>query len=105
MNATQRKKIVRKANLCLRFYRNDGWNRSEVANLLDSKRIEAVIPRYYNLDQDDEALKAKKGFLMQARFNSEEYLNCDYYAVYSRSETFNKKLLDEQCKIDSTGLV
>lgn len=75
------------ANLCLRFYRSDGWTREEVRQLLrEDKRLARVFPRYF--DDRDEA--GRGSFELDDGLPHDE---CDYFAVYKVSNPFSKEAL------------
>lgn len=80
-------KRISRANLCLRFYRSDGWTREEVRQLLkDDQRLARVFPRYF-----DERDKAGRGsFELDDGLPHDE---CDYFAVYGVIEPFSKEAL------------
>jgi len=83
--------IIREASLVYRFYTDDGWTREDVANLLHSKDITKVIPRYQNL-LDDEMIELDNGLVLN---NNHSYSDAWYFAVYNSYEEFDLKLLAE----------
>jgi hypothetical protein len=68
-------KRITQANLCLRFYRADGWTREEVRQLLrEDKRLARVLPRYFDArDVKGNSLELDDGL---------PHDDCAYYAVY-----------------------
>ena len=81
-----RRRIVQ-ANLCLRFYRRNGWTREDVRKMLrDDKRLARVMPRYF-----DERDKAGQGsFELDDGLPHDE---CEYFAVYGACEPFDRNEL------------
>jgi hypothetical protein len=76
------------ANLCLRFYRSEGWTREAVRRLLsDDKRLARVLPRYF-----DERDKVAKGITLDDGLPHDE---CVYFAVYGACEPFSAAALAE----------
>lgn len=70
------------ANLCLRFLPCDGWTRESVRLLLrEDKRLERVLPRYY--DERDRAGRGKME--LNDGFPHED---CDYFVVYDKDQPF-----------------
>lgn len=75
------------ANLCLRFYRNSGWIRESVRQLLkQDARLARVVPRYFDRQRDPRT----PGFELDDGLPHDE---CDYFAVYGSCEPFDAKLL------------
>jgi hypothetical protein len=74
-------------NLCLRFYRSDGWTREAVRQLLDTdQRLARVLPRFpdardkmtYGSDELDDQLP---------------HDDCEYFAVYDLWHPFSSSAL------------
>lgn len=73
--------------IVLRFYRSAGWTREEVRQLLkEDKRLERVIPRYF--DQRD---KVPANYELKDGLPHDE---CEYFAVYDVSDPFPEEALD-----------
>lgn len=82
------------ANLCLRFYRQDGWTREAVRLLLrEDKQLSRVIPRYY--DDRDRELMSRTGQQPFRLDDDEPHDDCDYFAVYDVLHPFSKESLAE----------
>jgi hypothetical protein len=74
-------------NLCLRFYRSDGWTREAVRQLLDGdQRLSLVLPRYreardkihHGVNELDDGLPHDE---------------CEYFAVYAPYSSFSESAL------------
>lgn len=78
---------INEASLCLRFYRDSGWTREAVRELLaEDKRLARVMPRYF-----DERDKVGRGsFELHDNLPHDE---CDYFAVYGACDPFSKDAL------------
>ena len=77
-------------SLCLRFYRSAGWTREAVRQLLkDDRRLERVIPRYYDRQRDRAVLNPYK------LDDGLPHDDCDYFAVYGLCEPFSAEALAE----------
>ncbi|MEZ9709440.1 hypothetical protein AB4254_12235 [Vibrio breoganii] len=81
-------KIIRKSNLTYRFYTHDGWTRQDVADLLRSKNINVVIPRYYEMDRDEWISTSMVRFSLPETFANRDFSDCDYFAVHALHEEF-----------------
>lgn len=85
---------ILKANLCYRFSPCDGWTRKMVSDLHEFPDFSKVIPRYYDLEMDQNILNnLEKGYIMPEELNDGEYQNCDYFAVYNTSMKIDKTKL------------
>ena len=77
------------ASLCLRFYRQDGWTREAVRQLLrEDQRLARVMPRYFD----------KRDSAGQGSFELDDGLphdECAYFAVYGVADPFCPKALAE----------
>jgi len=86
---------IYEASLCLRFYRSDGWTRSDVLNLLVNPIQEVdvsiyfVCPRWFVNSEKDTMYS---GFLYRDYC---EHNDCDYYAVYHPSISFDEEKLKQ----------
>jgi hypothetical protein len=71
-------------NLCLRFYRSDGWTREAVRQLLDTdQRLARVLPRYrYYVHYGSNELD-----------DGEAHDDCEYFAVYDSCRPFSSSAL------------
>jgi hypothetical protein len=85
----KRKKVIL-ANTTYRFYTHEGWTRKDVAEYIASKNIFFVIPRWFDNEMDNTIPVSAK--ILE---NTEEYSNCDYFAIYH---------LGEEAKINETKL-
>jgi len=89
-------KIV-EASLCYRFYRHAGWTRSLVASLLQTDNLETLPIHYVNarwFDHElDSKLKWERGWI---NYTEDEYLGCDYYAVYNQSCKWSDKFKEHE---------
>ncbi|MBM25340.1 MAG: hypothetical protein CL760_06555 [Chloroflexi bacterium] len=92
-------KRVLKANLALRFQVLDGWTRKEVADLLETKNIRAVLPSYFDMEKQNKIIEKKEGFLMPESCNDNDFSDCEYFLVLSKDDPFNQKALEENASI------
>lgn len=75
------------ANLCHRFYLDDGWSREQVAEMLESGDITMVLPRWEDWKKDQ---------VLQTKMSAPADFNCadaDYFAVYNTREQFCEEKL------------
>jgi hypothetical protein len=76
-------------NLCLRFYRSDGWTREAVRQLLDGdQRLARVMPRYRYYDARD-----KMTYGSNELDDGEAHDDCEYFAVYASYNSFSESAL------------
>ncbi len=91
-------RIVR-ASLVHRFHVSDGWTRSEVSRLTNAGSVSYVVPRYYEMEKDDELLKRgdffSAPFKVSHLYDDCEFLDCDYYAVYSQEVQLIERLINQ----------
>lgn len=86
---------IREASLCLRFYTDDGWTRNDVIKLLApfpkalGVAAHFVCPRWFSNSEKDQKYS---GYLYKT---SEQHLDCDYYAVYHPSISFDEEKLKQ----------
>jgi hypothetical protein len=74
-------------NLCLRFYRSDGWTREAVRQLLDGdQRLACVLPRYR-----DARDKIHHG--SNELDDGLPHDDCEYFAVYASYNSFSESAL------------
>jgi hypothetical protein len=79
-------KRITQANLCLRFYRGDGWTREDVRQLLrEDQRLARVFPRYF--DERDVAGRVRE------LDDGLPHDDCAYFAVYDRMQPFSPDAL------------
>lgn len=75
------------ANLCLRFYRSDGWTREAVRQLLaEDPRLARVLPRY----RDERDSAGAGSFELDDDLPHDE---CEYFAVYDSCQPFAERSL------------
>lgn len=91
---------ILKASLTYRFYVHDGWTRQAVSELFDNLSIEFVLPRYYDMEQDDKIMCEKERFALPASFNDSLFEDCEYFAVYHPDYQPNTDKLNQH-QIDS----
>jgi hypothetical protein len=76
-------------NLCLRFYRADGWTREAVRQLLDGdQRLARVMPRY-RLDDGRDYV----AYCSNELDDGEAHDDCEYFAVYDSCRPFSSSAL------------
>ena len=76
-------------NLCLRFYRSDGWTREAVRQLLDTdQRLARVMPRYRLDDGRDHVAYCSDELDDQLPHD-----DCEYFAVYDLWHPFSSSAL------------
>jgi hypothetical protein len=76
-------------NLCLRFYRSDGWTREAVRQLLDTdQRLDRVLPRYRYYDARDKITHGSSEL-----DDGEAHDDCEYFAVYDSGHPFSSSAL------------
>lgn len=92
-------KRVIQANLALRFHVSDGWTRKEVANLLETKNIQAVLPSYFDMEKQNEVIEMKERFHLPDAYNDRTFDDCEYFVVLSNEEPFDKELLKENTNV------
>jgi len=87
---------IHEASLCLRFYTADGWTRNDVVMLLSlpiprmlGVPIHFVCPRWFDNEEKD---RKYAGYLYKT---SEQHLDCDYYAMYHPSISFDEEGLKQ----------
>lgn len=96
--------IIREASLYLRFYTADGWTRYNVIELLENVPnniipCHAVCPRWFdNHEKDGEY----GGYEYKT---STQHLDCDYYAVYHPSVSFDEEKLKQHTIIPFGSVV
>lgn len=89
-------KII-EASLCYRFYTTEGWTRSLVASLLSADNLNTLPIHYVNArwfdNELDNKVKWARGWINDT---SDEYLDCDYYAVYNQRCKWNDKFKEHE---------
>lgn len=72
-----------KANLCLRFYRSDGWTRQQVCDLMIEPDIGRILPRYEG--DKDKSIVIERGF----RYDDPgDFDDCDYFCILGCGNNF-----------------
>ena len=88
---------ITEASLCYRFYRHAGWTRSLVASLLQTDNLETLPIHYVNArwfdNELDNKVKWARGWINDTE---DEYLDCDYYAVYNGKCNWNDKFKEHE---------
>ena len=75
------------ANLCLRYYRSDGWTREAVRQLLaGDQRLARVMPRYPDA-------RDKMTYGSNELDDGEAHDDCEYFAVYASCHSFSESAL------------